>query len=89
MAAFFAVAVVLGIVLSIASVVLEELSFRRYSRWRDLIHLFWLALIENFGYRQLNAFWRIRGFVSKIRGVSSWGAMERRGFGAVETDPAP
>ncbi|MBT8337405.1 MAG: glycosyltransferase family 2 protein, partial [Gemmatimonadetes bacterium] len=46
-AAFLAVAVVLGVALSIASVVLEELSFRRYSRWRDLTHLFWLAVIEN------------------------------------------
>ncbi|MEQ9569098.1 MAG: glycosyltransferase [Longimicrobiales bacterium] len=87
-AAFLAVAVVLGVALSIASVVLEESSFRRYARRRDLLHLFWLALIENVGYRQLNAWWRIRGFISKIRGVSSWGTMERKGFAGEEPDAA-
>lgn len=80
-AAFLGVAVLLGVALSIAAVGLEELSFRRYSRTRDLLTLFGIAVLENFGYRQLNAFWRIRGFISKIRGVSSWGAMERKGFG--------
>ena len=79
--AFLGVALVLGVALSIAAVGLEELSFRRYSRAEDLVALLGLAVLENFGYRQLNAFWRIRGFVSKIRGVSSWGAMERKGFG--------
>jgi cellulose synthase/poly-beta-1,6-N-acetylglucosamine synthase-like glycosyltransferase len=79
--AFLGVAVLLGVALSIAAVGLEELSFRRYSRTRDLLTLFCMAVLENFGYRQLNAYWRIRGFISKIRGVSSWGAMERKGFG--------
>ncbi len=79
-AAFLGVAFVLGVALSAAAVGLEELSFRRYSRTRDLLALFWLAVLENFGYRQLNAFWRLRAFYSKVRGVSSWGAMERRGF---------
>lgn len=79
--AFLGVAVFLGIALSIAAVGLEELSFRRYSQTKDLFSLFGLAVLENFGYRQLNAYWRIRGFVSKVRGVTSWGAMERRGFG--------
>jgi cellulose synthase/poly-beta-1,6-N-acetylglucosamine synthase-like glycosyltransferase len=80
-AAFLGVAVFLGIALSIAAVGLEELSFRRYSRTGDLLTLFGIAVLENFGYRQLNVYWRIRGFISKIRGVSTWGAMERKGFG--------
>jgi cellulose synthase/poly-beta-1,6-N-acetylglucosamine synthase-like glycosyltransferase len=82
--AFLGVAVVLGVSLSIVALGLEELSFRRYPRSRDLFSLLFLAVLENFGYRQLNAFWRIRGFVSKIRGISSWGAMERRGFGKTD-----
>jgi cellulose synthase/poly-beta-1,6-N-acetylglucosamine synthase-like glycosyltransferase len=79
--AFLAVAIVLGVALSISAVGLEELTFRRYNRTRDLVALFGLAVLENFGYRQLNTFWRIRGFISKIRGISTWGAMERKGFG--------
>lgn len=78
--AFLSVAVLLGIVLSLVAVGLEEMSFRRYPRTGDLIQLFWLAIGENIGYRQLNAFWRMRGMVSKLRGQHGWGRMERRGF---------
>jgi cellulose synthase/poly-beta-1,6-N-acetylglucosamine synthase-like glycosyltransferase len=79
--AFLSVTILFGIVLSLLAVVLEELSFRRYPRMWDLVRLFGLAVLENFGYRQLNAFWRIRGVLSKLRGTTEWGRMERKGFG--------
>jgi cellulose synthase/poly-beta-1,6-N-acetylglucosamine synthase-like glycosyltransferase len=79
-AAFFAVAVVLGVVLSVLSVVLEEISFRRYNRTTDLLRLFWLAIEENFGYRQLNTWWRLKGLYSQLRGRTEWGEMKRKGF---------
>ena len=78
--AFISVAIVLGVALSLSAVALEELSFRRYPRVRDLMRMFWLALLENFGYRQLNSWWRVKGIVSALRGVESWGVMTRRGF---------
>jgi len=78
--AFFMAAFSFGIVLSIAAVGLEELSFHRYPRISDLLRLFGLAVVENFGYRQLTAYWRIRGFFSALRGVKTWGKMERKGF---------
>jgi cellulose synthase/poly-beta-1,6-N-acetylglucosamine synthase-like glycosyltransferase len=78
--AFFAMAIVLGGVLSLAAVALEELSFRRYPRRSDLVKLFALAALENFGYRQLNTWWRVKGTFSALRGVESWGRMTRRGF---------
>jgi cellulose synthase/poly-beta-1,6-N-acetylglucosamine synthase-like glycosyltransferase len=78
--AFLGVAVVLGGVLSLAAVALEELSFRRYPRLSDLLQLFGLAALENFGYRQLNTWWRVKGTFSALRGVESWGRMTRKGF---------
>lgn len=78
--AFLAVAVVLGGALSLSAVALEELSFRRYPRLSDLMRLFALALLENFGYRQLTVWWRLKGTVSAIRGVKGWGHMTRKGF---------
>ncbi|MEE9465145.1 MAG: glycosyltransferase [Candidatus Neomarinimicrobiota bacterium] len=78
--AFLMAAFAFGIVLSIAAVGLEELSFHRYPRISDLLRLFGLAVVENFGYRQLTAYWRIRGFFSGLRGVKTWGKMERKGF---------
>jgi hypothetical protein len=78
--AFVAMAIVLGGVLSLAAVALEELSFRRYPRRSDLLKLFGLAALESFGYRQLNTWWRVKGTLSALRGVESWGRMTRRGF---------
>lgn len=43
--------IVLGVVLSLAAVGLEEITFRRYPRFSDLLRLFTLAVIENLGYR--------------------------------------
>jgi len=84
--AFLMVAVVLGVALSVSAVALEELSFRRYPRARDLLHLFGLAVLENFGYRQLSSWWRLRGTISALRGVGGWGQMTRKGFALVEDD---
>ncbi len=81
---FLAVAIILGITISIAAVGLEELSFRRYPRLRDLFQLFWLAVAENFGYRQLSSYWRVHGMFSVLRRRKGWGDMTRRGFA-----PAP
>lgn len=78
--AFLCVAIVLGIALSLAAVALEELSFRRYPRISDLIGLFNLSVVENFGYRQLSAWWRLKGTFSALRGVEGWGHMARKGF---------
>ncbi|MCL1598417.1 MAG: glycosyltransferase family 2 protein [Actinomycetia bacterium] len=81
--AFLALAVFLGSALSVASVALEEMSFRRYRRSRDLVTLLGLALIESFGYRQISTYWRLRGLVSALRRDGTWGEMERGGFEGV------
>lgn len=78
--AFLMVTVVLGIALSVSALALEELAFRRYPRLSDLVRLFLLAVLENFGYRQLTAFWRLRGLIRFLRKTKGWGAMPRVGF---------
>jgi hypothetical protein len=80
------VAFILGLTISFTAVGLEELSFRRYPRFGDLVKLFYLAAIENFGYRQLNQYWRVRGVFNKIIGKKGWGKMVRKGF-ATEKKP--
>jgi cellulose synthase/poly-beta-1,6-N-acetylglucosamine synthase-like glycosyltransferase len=77
---FFIVAVGLGALLSVAAVFLEELRLRRYPRWRDLGKLTAYGILENFGYRQLNTYWRVKGLISFIRKNTEWGEMERKGF---------
>lgn len=85
--AFFSAAVILGGALSLSAVALEELSFRRYTRLSDLLRLFGLAIIENFGYRQINAWWRLKGTFSAMRGKEKgWGKMTRKGFKTEATE---
>lgn len=67
--------------LTIASLTLEEFSFHRYRRWRDLGWLVLATLAENIGYRQLTAVWRLEGLWEQLRGSGyEWGAMTRVGF---------
>ena len=80
---FFLAAVGLGTLLSVAAVFLEELRLRRYPRPADIVKLTFYAVLENFGYRQLNTVWRAWAIVSYLRNDQSWGSMERQGF-----DPA-
>ena len=82
MVGFFSAAFAFGMVLSIAAVALEELGFRRYPERVDLVRLFALAALENFGYRQLISCWRALGLVSALRGRTAWGEQQRRGFTA-------
>lgn len=82
--AFLGLAVVLGIVLSWMSLVMEEMSIGRYQQPGDFRKLFLLTFLENAGYRQLSVWWRLRGLISYARGVESWGEMTRSGFGEDE-----
>lgn len=69
-----------GMLLSIWAVVLEEASFRRYGRLRDLGRLLLYATLENLGYRQRTVWWRLRAFWSVFRHRHVWGEMTRKGF---------
>jgi cellulose synthase/poly-beta-1,6-N-acetylglucosamine synthase-like glycosyltransferase len=77
---FFVVSVIYGVMFSVSAVMLEEISFHRYPRTRDLLKLLLLGIVENFGYRQITVWWRIKAFWDYFRGVQSWGAMTRVGF---------
>jgi cellulose synthase/poly-beta-1,6-N-acetylglucosamine synthase-like glycosyltransferase len=77
---FFIVALVYGVMFSVAAVMLEEVSFKRYPKPMDLAFLLAFGVVENFGYRQMTVWWRVRAFLDYFRGVQEWGEMKRRGF---------
>jgi cellulose synthase/poly-beta-1,6-N-acetylglucosamine synthase-like glycosyltransferase len=77
---FLAVAVGYGTLLSVWAVVLEEISFRKYSRRSDTLRLLGFAFIEGLGFRQMTVWFRLQAFWKYFRGVESWGAMTRQGF---------
>jgi hypothetical protein len=77
---FLSVAVFYGMFLSVAAVLLEEISFRRYPGWLDLTKLLAYSVLENFGYRQLLSAIKVKSFWDAIRRRRAWGQMQRRGF---------
>jgi cellulose synthase/poly-beta-1,6-N-acetylglucosamine synthase-like glycosyltransferase len=79
--AFVIVALLVGALLSVSALALEEFNFRRYERGREAGRLLVAALSENLGYRQLNAFWRTLALVDVARRRKEWGEMPRRGLG--------
>lgn len=78
--AFTAVIFTYGVFISVATLVLEEIELRRIEHARDLAVLTLVAVLENFGYRQINNLWRIRGYWQFLRKKQGWGAMTRKGF---------
>ena len=75
---FLALAVALGVLLSTSAIMLEELSFHMYPRTKDLLRLYFIAIVENFGFRQLTAIWRFQGLVRWLRGGEhKWEAIKR------------
>jgi cellulose synthase/poly-beta-1,6-N-acetylglucosamine synthase-like glycosyltransferase len=83
--AFLLLAIALGTFLSWLSVLSEVVSFRRYERPRDIALLLVYGIGENLVYRQWRTVVLWRGFVEFLRGVESWGSMERAGFGDDES----
>ncbi|MEO8259875.1 MAG: glycosyltransferase [Acidobacteriota bacterium] len=83
---FFLTAVVYGALISVSAVILEEVSFRKYPRLLDLLRLSMYGVLENFGYRQLTMWWRLRGTFDYLRGRAEWGTMTRRGFARASAD---
>jgi hypothetical protein len=47
---------------------------------RDLLILIAVAVIENFGYRQINNWWRVVGWWQFLRKKQGGGEMKRKGF---------
>ncbi len=77
---FFLLAVGYGVFLSVAAVLLDQTRSSRAFPRRDLPRLLLLAVIENFGYRQLQAIWRAQATVDFLRKKQGWGEMRRIGF---------
>ena len=89
---FFAFSVLYGIVLSVAAVIVSAWPARTsetdvsgssllyFEDSKDLAILLLYAVLENFGYRQMTVWWRVRGTIDYFRGKHGWDKFERKGF---------
>jgi cellulose synthase/poly-beta-1,6-N-acetylglucosamine synthase-like glycosyltransferase len=70
--------------LTMISVLTEEITYHRYRNWRDFGLLLYASVAENVGFRQLYAWWRLRGIIDAIlRRKATW--LED----TEDTEPAP
>ena len=92
---FLAAAVGMGMLLSVNAMLLEELSFGLYARPAQQLRLFAVAVLENFGYRQMNSCWRLYGMLLWLFGLRKhhrWGHINRDGswqHGQAEGEAVP
>lgn len=79
---FLFLSVGMGILLSTNAIFLERLSFQMYPRVGQQLILFVVAILENFGYRQLTAIYRLMGLAGWVfsgKARSDWGQIVRDG----------
>jgi cellulose synthase/poly-beta-1,6-N-acetylglucosamine synthase-like glycosyltransferase len=68
-------------VISIGSVLQEELTYKRYNDWQDVARLVSYCFLEHFPYRQLHMMWRLQGLWQYLRGDMIWKPLKRQGLG--------
>ena len=67
-------------VISIGSVLQEEITYKRYSAWQDVARLVSYCFLEHFPYRQLHMIWRLQGLRQYLRGDNVWRPLKRKGL---------
>jgi cellulose synthase/poly-beta-1,6-N-acetylglucosamine synthase-like glycosyltransferase len=77
---FLLLAVAYGTLLSMGSVVLEEMTLRRYPRLRDVMVLMAFAVAENIVYRQIVTFFKAYGVLQSLRRRRTWEVVEHKGL---------
>lgn len=90
---FLVVSVVYGTLLSVSSVAISawpektsetDVSGRSliyFNNTKDITILAIYAFLENFGYRQMNVWWRVKALMHYLKGKKEWEKFERKGFG--------
>jgi cellulose synthase/poly-beta-1,6-N-acetylglucosamine synthase-like glycosyltransferase len=73
-------------VISIGSVLQEELTYKRYNDWQDVARLVSYCFLEHFPYRQLHMIWRLQGLWQYLRGDLAWRPLNRQGLQSAGTD---
>jgi cellulose synthase/poly-beta-1,6-N-acetylglucosamine synthase-like glycosyltransferase len=88
--AFIVVNIGFGTLLSVSSLLLDEMANHTYPRQKQIFVLLVTAIAENLGYRQVTAYWRLVGTAQWLAGTRArWGDMTRKaGWSQMASDPA-
>jgi cellulose synthase/poly-beta-1,6-N-acetylglucosamine synthase-like glycosyltransferase len=66
--------------ISIGSVLQEEVTYKRYNDWQDVARLLAYCFLEHFPYRQMHMIWRLQGLWQYLRGDNVWRPLTRKGL---------
>jgi len=72
-------------VISIGSVLQEEITYKRYDDWQDVVRLVSYCFLEHFPYRQMHMAWRLYGIWQYLRGDFAWAPLKRKGLQSAST----
>jgi cellulose synthase/poly-beta-1,6-N-acetylglucosamine synthase-like glycosyltransferase len=72
-------------VISIGSVLQEEVTYKRYNDWQDVLRLVSYCFLEHFPYRQMHMIWRLQGLWQYMRGDLVWKPMKRQGLQSADS----
>ena len=75
----FSVTIGLGMMISLFSLYIAEKGMKFYSMKETMV-LIMIAILENFGYRQMISLHRVISTFSALRDSGSWGTQKRQGF---------
>jgi cellulose synthase/poly-beta-1,6-N-acetylglucosamine synthase-like glycosyltransferase len=74
-------------VISIGSVLQEEITYKRYNDSKDVARLLSHCFLEHFPYRQLHMIWRLQGLWQYVRGDHTWRPLKRAGLRSTSATP--
>ncbi len=77
------------VMISVFSIVYEELTYRQYKHRADILKLLGTVLLEPIFYHPLTVLWAIQGNFGLFRSNKGWGKMVRTGFNEKKAQPVP
>lgn len=75
---YFLLAVLLGIILSMGSLILEQYTRKSVMSAKQCLSLSLYAVLENFGYRQMITLFRLEGILKYRKLRKTWGKIKRK-----------
>ncbi len=86
---YFLLTCLFGSLMSAGVLIIEEMQPRPVAGVADFGWLLMAAVVENFGYRQLIQWYRLRGVVHFLKKKTAWAAVPRAGLGGKPAGPPP
>ena len=77
---YFLLSVILGVMLSEGSLVLEQITHKSAMSVKQSIAISIYAILENFGYRQMISLFRVEGILKYRKLRKTWGKIKRKEF---------